>query len=59
MHACADVDNSVMDLINLQHKTSEQNIELGKKKIKRDNAGFKTIELSFEVPKHSILKSLI
>ena len=31
MHARADVDNSVMDLINLQHKTSEQNIELGKK----------------------------
>ena len=33
MHACADVDNSVMDLINLQHKTSEQNIELGKKNL--------------------------
>ena len=49
MHACADVHNSMMELTNLQHKTSEQHIELGKNRIKRDNADFKKIELFFEV----------
>ena len=49
MHSCADVHNSMMELTNLQHKTSEQHIELGKNRIKRDNADFKKIELFFEV----------
>ena len=37
------------ELTNLQHKTSEQHIELGKNRIKRDYADFKMIELFFEV----------
>ena len=49
MHTCADVHNSMTGLTNLQHKTSKQHIELGKNRIKRDNADFKKIELFFEV----------
>ena len=49
MHACTDVHNSMTELTNLQHKTSEQHIELGKNRIKRDYADFKMIELFFEV----------
>ena len=49
MHAYADVHNSMMELTNLQHKTSEQHIELGKNRIKLDYADFKMIELFFEV----------
>ena len=40
MHACADVHNCMTELTNLQHKTSEQHTELGKNRIKRDNADF-------------------
>ena len=49
MHACADVHNSMTEVTNLQHKTSGQHIELGKNRIKRDNADFKRIELFLEV----------
>ena len=49
MHTCADVHNSMTGLTNLQHKTSKQHIELGKSRIKCDNADFKKIELFFEV----------
>ena len=49
MHECADVYNSMTEVTNLQHKTSEQHRELGKNRIKRDNADFKKIELFFEV----------
>ena len=38
MHECADVYNSMTEVTNLQHKTSEQHRELGKNRIKRDNA---------------------
>ena len=40
-HAYADVHNSMTELTNLQYKTSEQHIELGKNRIKRDHADFK------------------
>ena len=46
IHACEDVHNSMTELTNLQHKTSEQHVELGK--IKGHNADFKKIELFFE-----------
>ena len=49
MHACADEHNSMTEVTNLQHKTSEQHIELGKNRNKRDNVDFKKIELCFEV----------
>ena len=49
MHECADVHNSMTEVTHLQHKTSEQHRELGKNRIKRDNADFKKIELFFEV----------
>ena len=49
MDACANVHNSMTELTSLQHKTSEQHKELGKNRIKRDNADFKKIELFFEV----------
>ena len=40
-HAYVDVHNSMTELTNLQYKTSEQHIELGKNRIKRDYADFK------------------
>ena len=36
MHRCAEVHNGMVSLAGLQHKTSEQHIELGKSRIKRD-----------------------
>ena len=48
-HAYVDVHNSMPELTNLQYKTREQHIELGKNRIKRDYADFKMIELFFEV----------
>ena len=49
MYYALNVHNSMTELTSLQHKTSEQHKELGKNRIKRDNADFKKIELFFEV----------
>ena len=37
MHGCASVHNSMTELTNLQHRTSEQHVELGNSRINRDN----------------------
>ena len=42
MHGCASVHNSMTELTNLQHRTSEQHVELGNSRINHDNGSDKT-----------------
>lgn len=47
MHGCASVHNSMTELTNLQHKTSEQHVELGRSRIKRDNSDLEKLDQWF------------
>ena len=63
MHRCASVHNAMCNLTGLQHRTSEQHIELGKSRIKRDNKDLKKIMNWFEIhnpfdANESLLRSL-
>ena len=49
MHACADVHKSMTELTNLQHKTSEQHVELGVSRIQRDNNDFNKLFSWFNI----------
>ena len=59
MHACTDVHNSMTELTNLQHKTSEQHIELGKNKLNVIMLILKRQNYSLKFTTHSTLNSLI
>ena len=48
MHRCASVHNAMCDLTGHYHKSSEQHVELGETRIKRDIADMKKIDLWFE-----------
>ena len=44
MHRCASVHNAMCNLTGLQHKTSEQHIELGLSRVKRDNDALRKLQ---------------
>ena len=63
MHRCASVQNAMCNLTGLQHRTSEQHIELGKSRVKRDNEDLTKLMNLFEIHNpfdvtESLLKSL-
>ena len=47
-HVCGEVHNAMTILIGLQHQTSEQHIELGTSRIKRDNSDLIKVQNWFE-----------
>ena len=48
MHRCAGVHNSMTTLTGLQHRSSEQHVELGESRIRRDNVGLEKIKSWFD-----------
>ena len=62
-HACGEIHNAMTSLTWLLHRTSEQHIELGQSRIKRDNDDLRKIQSWFDQfepfdPNESNLKSL-
>ena len=49
MHRCASVHSAMCNLTGMQHRTSEQHIELGKSRMKQDNEDLKKIMQWFEI----------
>lgn len=43
MHACAGIHSAMTELTNNQHKTSEQHVDLGASRMKRDNEDIEKI----------------
>ena len=48
MHRCGDIHNAMTVLTGAQHRTSEQHIELGESRIRRDNADLEKIKSWFD-----------
>ena len=49
MHRCAGVHNAMSNLTGAQHKTSEQHIELGKGRVKKDNEDLMKLLTWFQI----------
>ena len=49
MHRCAGIHNAMSDLTGMQHRTSEQHVELCATRIKRDVSDMKKFDLWFQI----------
>ena len=63
MHRCADVHNAMCSLTGLQHRSSEQHVELGISRVKRDNSDLQKLVAWFDIhdpfqPNEPLLRSL-
>ena len=63
MHSCADVHNAMCSLTGLQHRSSEQHVELGNSHVKRDNSDLQKPVTWFDIhdpfqPNEPLLRSL-
>lgn len=63
MHRCADVHNAMCSLTGLQHQSSEQHVELGISRVKRDNSDLQKLVAWFDIhdpfqPNEPLLRSL-
>ena len=47
IHKCADIHNAMTNVTNAKHQTSDQHVELGRARIKRDNIDLEKVCIWF------------